>query len=451
MSSTLIMVNLLITIALVIFLILKLKLNPVISLVLGSVYMGLASQLGPVETVGKITSGFGSLMSGIGLSVGFGVMLGQLVADSGGVQAIANAILRRFSKDKADYAMGATGFIVSIPVFYDVGYVILTPLARAMAKTAKTLPHFIGALVAGLGIAHTFIPPTPGPLTGAQLLNIDLGTTIMWGIIVGLPTFLLAMWVYGKFFLGNPKFWNPETDEDANYSEKETQAKAKDATVVSEGKLPSFGAAMLPILLPIVLILMGTVTGAVLGTVPQWVSFFSDKTVAMLMGVFAAILVARGNMTSEQIQKSIGKSLNDAGVVLLITGAGGALGSVLTASGVGGAITDVMSHVSIHPVLLAWLIASLMKIAQGSGTVAMITAVSILAPTVPTMDISPIWVAMAAFSGTLFGGHLNDSGFWVTAKIAGLTTSGGLKTYTVVCALEAVISLVFILLLSLFL
>jgi len=449
MSSTLIMINLLVTIALVIFLILKVKLNPVISLVLGSLYMGIASKVGLTQTVTAITGGFGSLMTGIGLSVGFGVMLGQLVADCGGVQSIANAILKMFSKDKAHYAMGSTGFIVSIPVFYDVGYVILVPIARALGKAGKGLPYFVGALVAGLGIAHTFIPPTPGPLTGAQLLGIDLGTTILWGTVVGLPTFLIALWAYGKFFLENPKFWNKDVDEDPNFSERDTVQKAKDATVVSEGKLPSFGGAMLPILVPIVLILMGTATKAITGSTPDIIAFFSDKSIAMLLGVFAAILVARSTMSMEQIQKSINKSLNDAGVVLLITGAGGALGNVLTASGVGNAISELMAHVSIHPILLAWLIASLIKIAQGSGTVAMITAISILAPSVPSLGVAPILIALAAFSGTLCGGHLNDSGFWVTAKIAGLTTSGGLKTYTLVCALLSVISLVFIFLLSL--
>lgn len=444
MSSTLILINLLITIAIVIVLILKLKLNPVISLVLGSLYMGIASGVGMVKTVSAITTGFGGLMSGIGLSVGFGVMLGQLVADSGGVQSIANTMLKLTKKERAHYGLGATGFIVSIPVFYDVGYVILTPLARTLAKSAKTLPYFVGALVAGLGITHTFVPPTPGPMTGGQLLGIDIGTTIMWGIIIGLPTFLIVMWAYGKFFLDNPKFWSKDADEDPMYDEAGGQQKAKEATVVSEGKLPSFGAAMLPILLPVVLILIGTATAAVTKTPPEWVKFISDKNIAMLAGVFASMLIARSTMTGDQIQKSIGKSLSDAGIVLLITGAGGSLGTVLTTAGVGGAITALMKTVAINPILLAWMIASLMKLAQGSGTVAMITAVSILAPAVPTLGVAPILVALAAFSGSLFGGHVNDSGFWITTKIAGLTTSGGLKTYTLVCAMEAVVSLVLI-------
>lgn len=446
MSSTLILVHLLITIVLVILLILKLKINPVISLILGSLYMGIATGVGYVESITAAAKGFGNLMSGIGLSVGFGVMLGQLVADSRAVESIANTMLKLTSREKSHYSMGATGFIVSIPVFYDVGYVILMPLARVLSKSGKALPYFVGALVAGLGMAHTFVPPTPGPLTGASLLGIEVGTTIGWGLVVGIPTFLLAMWIYGRFFLGNPKFWNQATDEDASFNADQ----AAPAQAAADAKpLPNFWAAMLPIALPIILILLGTASTAIYGKAHPLIQFLSDKNIAMLLGVFAAMAVARTVMTGDEISKSINKSLSDAGVVLLITGAGGSLGNVLTAAGVGNAITAVMKTISIHPILLAWAIASLMKLAQGSGTVAMITALSILAPAVPNMGIAPILVAMAAFSGSLFGGHLNDSGFWITAKIAGLTTSGGLKTYTLVCAMEAIISLVFIFLLSL--
>ncbi len=442
MSSTLILVNLLITIIIVVVLILKLRFNPVISLILASLYMGLASGVGFVNTVGSITKGFGNLMTGIGLSVGFGVMLGKLVADSGAVQSIANGMLKLTKKEDSHYSLGATGFIVSIPVFYDVGYVILVPLARVLAKSAKSLPYFVGALAAGLGMAHTFVPPTPGPLTGGQLLKLDVGTLILWGLIIGVPTFLLGLWIYDRFLLRRG-FWNPAKDEDANYSEEAGRQRAEEQVVA--GKQPGFWFAMLPIVLPIVMILIGTATQAAVGKVPEWVAFISDKNIALLVGVFAAMIVARSTgMDGKQIEKSIAKSLADAGIVLLITGAGGALGSVLTASGVGNAITEMMKAVSFNPILLAWLIAALMKVAQGSGTVSMITALTILAPAVPTLGVAPILIALAAFSGSLMGAHFNDSGFWISAKIAGLTTSGGLKTYTTVCAINAVVSLLLI-------
>lgn len=451
MTNSIILVHLLVSIAIIMVLILKFKTNPVISLVLGALYMGFASGIAPMDTIKTITEGFGNLMKGIGISVGFGIMLGQLVADSGAVQTIANTLTRVAKKEKSDYALGVTGFIVSTPVFYDVGYVILTPLARVLSKNAKTLPHFVGALVAGLGVAHTFVPPTPGPMTGGELLGIELGITLFWGLVVAFPTFLLSLYLYDKLFLSNKKFWNPQKDEDAAFNEEQARKNASDTIVASEDKQLSFGAAMLPILLPVVLILLGTVTKAALGTVPVYIQFISDRNIAMLAGVFAAILVAKKVMTGEQIEKSINMSLASAGIVLLITGSGGAFGNVLAKAGVGDVLTAMVSGLKIHPIILTWFIASLLKFAQGSGTVAMITSVSIIAPAVSSMGVAPILVALAAFSGSLFGAHVNDSGFWITAKVAGLTTSGGLKTYTTVTALQSIISLAIIMALSLFL
>lgn len=405
--------------------------------------MGFAAGLGSIATIGAITEGFGNLMKGIGLSVGFGIMLGQLVADSGAVQTIASTLVRWAKKERADYALGVTGFIVSTPVFYDVGYVILAPLARTLAKTAKSLPHFVGALVAGLGIAHTFVPPTPGPMTGSELLKIDLGITLLWGIIVAFPTFLLSMWMYDKFFLSRPNYWNPAKDEDASLSE------TGETRIATNAKLPGFAVSIIPIFLPVFLILLGTGTKAIYGSVPVFIQFISDRNIAMLLGVFAAMLLASQVMNKEQMEKSVNSALGAAGIVLLITGAGGALGNVLAKAGVGQVLTALVSDMHIHPLILTWAVASLLKIAQGSGTVSMITAIGILAPAVPTMDIAPILVALAAFSGSLFGAHVNDSGFWITAKVAGLSTSGGIKTYTTVTALQSVISIVLIMLLSL--
>lgn len=443
MPNAMILVHLGIAIAMILVLILKLRINPVISLFLGSLYMGVASGLGAVATVGFITEGFGNLLRGIGLSVGFGIMLGQLIADSGAVQSIANKLLELTKEERSDYALGVTGLIVSTPVFYDVGYVILAPLARTLAKSVKTLPHFVGAMVAGLGIAHTFIPPTPGPMTGSELLKIELGVTMLWGIIVAVPTFILSMWMYEKFFLGNANFWDPKTDEDSSFKEAESAA-----SLLDKKELPSFGISIIPIFLPVFLILLGTTIKALYGSVPGPIQFLSDRNIAMLAGVFAAIFLASQSMSKEKIEESINVALGSAGVVLLITGAGGGLGNVLAKAGVGQVLTEIMGSLKIHPLLLTWAIAALLKIAQGSGTVAMITAVGIVAPAVPTMGIPAILVALAAFSGSLMGAHVNDSGFWITAKVAGLSTSGGLKTYTVVCALQSLISIILIMALS---
>ncbi len=443
-----VLLNLAITIVLIIALIIKFKTNPAVAMFIGALYMGIASSLGLMETVKTITSGFGGTMAALGFSVGFGVMLGELVAATGAVQSIANTIVKFFSKDKSEYALGLTGFIVSIPVFYDVGYVVLMPLARALSKKGnKAIPYFAGALTAGLGIAHTFIPPTPGPLTGASLLGVDVGTMIIWGIAIGFPTCAIAMVVYDKFFLSRSNFWNPEKDEEYDEIHALEQKRLEEELIKDEKELPSFFLSLLPIFVPIILIILGTVSNVVLGkdNIPEMILFVSDKHVAMFLGLVSAIALALSRkMSLESIEKVLNTSLSSIGTVLFITGTGASLGAVLSAVKVGDALLEVVGAINIHPILFVWLIAALLKLAQGSGTVAMITTVSMIAPMVGGLGVQPVLLALAAFSGTLATAHVNDSAFWITSKMSGLTVTGGFKVYTLVCALQAIISLVFI-------
>ncbi|SDZ04831.1 gluconate:H+ symporter, GntP family [Proteiniborus ethanoligenes] len=443
-----VLLSLAITIVLIIFLIIKLKTNPAVALFIGSLFMGISSKLGLVTTVSTITTGFGNTMAALGFSVGFGVMLGELVAATGAVQSIANNIVKFFSKDKSEYALGLTGFIVSIPVFYDVGYVVLMPLARALSKKGnKIIPYFAGALVAGLGIAHTFIPPTPGPLTGASLLGVDVGAMILWGIVIGFPTFILAMFVYDKFFLSRKNFWDPTKDEEYDEAHAAEQRKLESELIKDEKELPGFFLSLLPVFVPIILIILGTVSSVTMGAenVPEIIKFVSDKHVAMFFGLLSAILLALSrNMKLGEIEKVLNTSLSSIGTVLFITGSGASLGAVLGAVKVGDALLEVVGAINIHPILFVWLIAALLKLAQGSGTVAMITTVSMVAPMAAQLDVAPVFLALAAFSGTLATAHVNDSAFWITSKMAGLTVTGGFKVYTLVCALQAVISLILI-------
>ena len=439
--------NLLITIAIILLLIMVVKMHPALSLFLGALYMGIASGVGSVETVSAITSGFGSLMTSLGFSVAFGVMMGHMLSRIGAVEVIANGILKLFSKKRAEYGLGLTGFIVSIPVFYDVGFVILVPLANALAKHGKSVAYYVAALSAGLAIAHGFIPPTPGPMTGAELVGIDVGTMIFWGIVVGLPTMLIGLFLYQKLFLNRKGFWNPEKDIDSTIlvEAKETLV-AQDAAVQ---KSPSLFLSLLPILLPIVLILIGTASTALGVTDNVLINFISNKNIALFIGLVVSMLIALScGMDRKTMEKELSISTESLGTILFITGAGGSLAEILKLSGVGDTLVSLVDTVSIPPVLFIWLVAWLLKLAQGSSTVAMITAIGLIAPTIPALGINPVLVALAAVSGTLGACHVNDSGFWISTKLAGLTTSGGLKTYTLACASMSVVSLVIILFLS---
>jgi len=427
-----------IAVLIILFLIMKLELNPAMSLIIASIYYGLATGLGFETTVSTISNGFGNMMAGIGLSIGFGVMLGQLLASSGGIHSIANKLLDVFGEDNAAAATAGTGFIGSIPVFYDVVYVIIIPIARGMSNlTGKTIALFVGALTAGALGTHMLVPPTPGPLALSEMLGIDLGLMIIAGAIIGIILVSASIYIYKKFFLDRG-FFNPETDIDHEAVEE------MEETDMQSKELPSFGASMFPIILPVILILIGTVTNVAMDTVPAFVTFLSDKVIALLIGALTAYVVASAHLNKEQVNKALSKAMSASGLVLLITGAGGSFAAVLNQSGVANVIEGIVEGYSINIVLLAWLTAFILRIAQGSGTVAMLTTGGLMAPVLSSgnVEASALWVAIAIGTGGLCLGHVNDSGFWVTSKLSGLTTRGGLKTYTVMTGIMGILGLI---------
>ena len=427
-----------ISIALILFSILKLKLNPAIALVLGSIFMGLASGLGATDTVSTIGSGFGNLMTGIGLSVGFGVILGQLLSDSGGAKVIAKTMISATSEKYALYALGITAFLLSIPVFYDVTFVILIPLAIAVSRQIKKpLQYTVGAMVIGAGAAHTLAPPTPNPLAAAEILGFDLGIMVVVGIVLGLLSAILAMKIY--FVLLNKGLWNKDKDETGveTYEEHENEV---------HKKAPSFIASLTPVILPVILILVGTVVGAVMEEVPMFITFISNKTIALLIGVLSAYIITKGVMTKEERDASATEALKSCGIVLLITGAGGSFGAIISATGIADIIGTTISGISTSPVLallIAFFIAALFRIALGSGTVASITTMTIMSSVSAMVGIHPVWMAIACLAGSLSCGHVNDSGFWVSTNLSGFTITGGLKSYTLGNAITAVIAMAF--------
>ncbi len=429
---------LIISIAIILFTILRLKLNPAIALILGSIFMGVASGLGASTTIETISSGFGNLMTGIGLSVGFGVILGQLLSDSGGAKVIATTMIKKTSEKYALYALGITAFLLSIPVFYDVTFVILIPLAIAVSRQInKSLPYTVGAMIIGAGAAHTFAPPTPNPLAAAEILHFDLGIMVIIGIVLGLISSILAMFIYFKLL--DKGLWNKEKDETGIevYEEHKSDIKREEL---------SFGMSLLPILLPVVLILLGTVMGAVTDHVPTIIAFLSNKSIALLLGVISAYIIASKTMNKEEREKSATEALKSCGIVLLITGAGGSFGAIISSTGLADMLAKTIQNISASPVLalfIAFVIAALFRVALGSGTVASITTMTIMASVPAAVGMHPVWMAIACLSGSLSCGHVNDSGFWVSTNLAGFTVTGGLKSYTFGSAITAVLALVF--------
>ena len=421
---------LIVCIAILLVLIMELKFNASIALIIVSIFMGVAAKMPLAEITKGISSGFGGFMTGSGLPIGFGIILGQLLYDFGGANVIAQGIVRLFPRNKSLYAMALAALIISIPVFFDITFVLLIPLGIAIARENNIkLPYMVIAIVSGALVAHCLIPPTPGPLAAAQVLKLDVGIMIIGGVIIGAIAAFLGM-AFMFRVMGKKGFWNQEKDESS-----EMQQVAMVNPIAADRKLPGVFVSLLPILVPVVLILMQTISVAAVGAdqVPGIISFLGDKTVSMLLGVLCAMLIAKRNLSFAEIESSCNESIKSAGLVLLITGAGGAFGKILTLAGLPEAIVATLGQTNNAPMMLLLItygIAMVLRIAQGSSTVAGITTLNIMAVSLSGVAIHPLWVAMAGMAGAFSIGHVNDSGFWIISKRTGLTVSGALKAVT---------------------
>lgn len=426
---------LLISILVIVLLIIKARLHPAISLVIGTLLLGLLTRIALPDLAGAAAGGFGDLMAGIGLSVGFGIILGQLLSDSGGARVIARTLVNATSARFSMYGLAGAAFVLSIPVFYDVTFVILVPLAVAIAREAgKPMPLAVGSVALGAGTAHTLVPPTPNPLAAGEIMGFDVGIMLLVGGIGALIAVLLAVAAYSAIL---PRIWKPEWDEEGAPAFVEQSAD-------TERREPGFLLSLLPLFTPILLILLGTVWSAVAGDMPGWLTFVTDKTVALLLGVLVAYAMASLNMSKHDKDASAATAVQSAGIVLLITGAGGAFGAIIQEAGIGDLIAESVTEFGGNffvALLACYFVGMAFRLAVGSGTVASITTLTIMSSLGPAIGVHPVWVAMACLAGALSLGHINDSGFWVTAKLPGFSVSGGLKTYTLAQFLASVFAL----------
>ncbi|MDO5135828.1 MAG: GntP family permease [Eubacteriales bacterium] len=413
------------TVSIVIILvsIMKFKLSPVIGLIFGSLAMGLGCGLGPVDTVRAIGTGFGNLMASIGIPIGLGVILGKLLEENGGARIIAETLVKKAGEKYALYALGFAAFLLSIPVFFDITFIILVPLAIEVSKTLKKpLPYAIGAVTIGAAGAHTLVPPTPNPLAAASIFGFDLGIMLGAGVLACFVAYSFGTFIYFKML--DKGFWNKSTDETGIMDLGESKP-------IPEGA-PSFGVAMIPLLLPVVCILLDTV-GTAMGVESTVLTVLSDKTIAMLLGTLAAYAISIKSI-GKQIESVANKAVADSGIVLLITGAGGSFGGVIKETGFADKIAESFSNIGSSPivlVLLAFVIAVVFRVALGSGTVASITTMNIMAGFAGMSSLHPVFIALACLAGGISIGHVNDSGFWVVTNMSGYTVKGGLKSYTI--------------------
>ena len=431
MSSTMLVINLAISIAIIIGLILIPKLSPMVSLILASAYMGLSCGLGLIPTLGTIASGFGSMMTSIGLPIGLGVILGQLMSDTGMAQKIATTLVHAVPSKYVTWALAGAGFLLAIPVFFDITFIILVPIGIAVAKEInKPMAYVSTALIIGDVIAQTYIPPTPNPLAAPDLMGYSLGTQLIVGLIVGAIVLVPSMLVTTKAL--NAGLFNPE--KDVNHEADPLRDLARHEANRADLPQPSFVLSILPLMLPVVLILISSVMQAAGAPADSMaVSLLSNKIFTLLMAVLAAYLIAWKYIGVKKAEISANNALNAAGVALAITGAGGSFGTIIAETNIGDALISTLNIGAgsvVGVLLFAYFIGFIFRVAQGSGTVAGITSMTIMATVAPSVPVHPVWIAMACLAGGISIGHVNDSGFWVCTNLSGFTVTGGLKTYT---------------------
>ena len=377
------------------------------------------------EIVTAVDDGIGNTLKGIALLVGLGSMFGAILEASGGAQTLAVTMVKKFGDEKAAWALGITGLVISIPVFFDAGLIILIPLAFSLAKRTKKSSLFYAIpLLAGLAVGHAFIPPTPGPVLVATMLNVELGWVILVGVCCGFFAMIVAGPVWGA--ICGKKYYVPVPDQIANQED------------IDESKLPSFASVVTIIMIPLVLIILKSVAGVVpaLAGVAPLFNFLGQPFAALLIATLAAmfILGTRHGYTMPELEKILTKSLEPTGLILLVTACGGVLRYILQYSGLGEIIGNAVASINLPIVVVAFLVAALVRICVGSATVAMTMAAGIVAAMPEIASLSPMYLACvvaAVAGGATVCSHFNDSGFWLVSSLLEIDEKTTLKTWTI--------------------
>ncbi len=428
-SSSQMILGLIIGVALLVILVLKTKIHAFIALIIAASITGIVGGMNPNDVVSTITSGFGSTLGSIGIVIGFGVMMGRLLEVSGAAEKLAYTLIKTLGKKKEEWAMAAAGYIVSIPIFVDSAFVILNPLVKALSsKTGKSVIGLGVALGVGLAATHHAVPPTPGPLGVAGIFGADIGMMIIAGLLFSIPIIIVGV-MYAKW-IGKKIYQLPA--EDGEGFVRPDQHKVYEEFLVAvderEKELPSLMKSIMPILLPIILIFFNTTFTALVEsgvfslneTVLSYIQFIGNPVIAVGLGLIVAIYTLARNANREETLDRMEDGIKTAGIILLVTGAGGAFGQVLRVSGTGDVIAEQIAQWSIPAILVPFFIATIVRLIQGSGTTAMITAASISAPIVASLDVNLVLAAQAAALGAMIFSYFNDSLFWVVNRMMGI-------------------------------
>jgi GntP family gluconate:H+ symporter len=440
-SGSVAVLLLIIAVGIIIFLTTKLKMNAFVVLLLVTFLYGLFVGLPLQDIIEKIRGGFGGTLGYIGIVIVAGTIIGTILEKTGAALSMTNSILKLVGKKRSPLAMSIAGYVVSIPVFCDSGYVILTPLNKALAhKTEKSMAVMAVALATGLYATHCLVPPTPGPIAAAGILGANLGKLIFLGLIVSIPG-VIAGYLWATMFA---KRYEIEPDLEKTYDE----------LMKDYGELPGAAVSFMPLVVPIILILFKSLANPKLSLIAEggfanFLSFIGDPVTALLIGVFLSLFLVRRESMGEALSTWMGDGIKNAALILAITGAGGAFGAILKASPMADFLGGTLSKMNLG-IFLPFIIAAALKTAQGSSTVAIITTSSIMAPFLATLQLDPALTVLAIGAGAMTVSHANDSYFWVVSQFSNMQVSVAYRAYTTATLLLGVVSILGVAVLSLF-
>ena len=434
---------LIIAIAFIVISTTKLKLHPFLALIIAAIFYGLCSGIPLNQIIASVNNGFGNTISSIGIVIVVGCIIGTFLEESGGAYVMARSVLKLVGEKRVPLAMLLLGYFISIPVYADSGFVILTPLNRALSKKAGiTLAASACALGLGLTITHCLVPPTPGPIAAAGIMEADLGLVILMGITASILPLLIAWLFVTKW--ATRIYIDPAPNE----SDQDIVEKVKDA--------PSAGKSFLPVVIPLLLIVLKSVSSFPsapfgTGTFAKILGFIGEPVTALLIGMVLAFTLPK-KFDKEMLSTTgwVGKALSSAAIIIMITAAGGSFGMILRDSGIADVLGDALSKYNLG-IWLPFIIAAALKTAQGSSTVSIITTASIIAPLMTVMGfVSPLEKAVlvtALCSGAMIVSHVNDSFFWVVTQMSGMNVKTGYKLHTLgtlLCGFGAMLTMSFV-------
>jgi len=425
-------------IALLVLFITRLKLNAFLAFLLIAILAGLLLGIEPAKITGSIQKGMGDMLGSLIIVVACGAMLGKLTADSGAAQQIATGLMKLFGERYIQWALMITGFIIGIPLFYNVGFVLVIPLIFSVAEKYKLPAVYTGLpMLAALSVTHGFLPPHPSPAALVGAFHADMGKTLMYGVLIAIPTVILAGPLFSK----------------ALKNIHAPLLRTFKSEAMPEDQLPSLGVSIFSSLLPVILLAFTTfASGAVPDTGPlkTLMAFLSDPAIVMILSLAVATytLGLRMRMSMKRIMDIYGESVKDIAMLLLIMGGAGSLKQILIDSGVSQQIGDLLNGLDVHPLVLGWAMACLIRVCVGSATVAGLTAVGIIMPVMSRPDVNPELMVLSIGAGSLMFSHVNDAGFWLFKEYFGLSIRDTIKSWSIMETIVALAGLIGVMILN---